>query len=233
MRFLLCALLLGLPCGVLAAAPPASHRPALRVAEIQPADLCEAAIATAEYTGRLPAGLLEGIALEESGRRDARTGTVRPWPWTINVGGVGQFFATKAEAVAAVRAQQASGVRSIDVGCMQINLMHHPDAFASLDEAFDPPANARYAARFLNSLHAAGDDWRHAIGAYHSETPALAEAYRALVLARWPHPALRAPGGAYRDFATPVRVYAAFAPRDQVYGAFVVPAAASTARLRQ
>lgn len=229
MRPLLSLLFSLLPCTVLAAAPAASRAPAHRPPILQPAALCEDAIATAEYSGRLPAGLLTGIALEESGRRDTQTGTIRPWPWTINVGGVGQFFATKVEAIAAVRAAQSKGIRSIDVGCMQINLMHHPDAFASLDEAFDPRANALYAARFLNSLHAAGDDWNHAIGAYHSETPALADAYRALVLARWPHADPRMPAGAYRDFAAPISVYAAFAPRSQVYGAF----ANSAARLQK
>jgi hypothetical protein len=58
---------------------------------------------------------------------------MRPWPWAIDADGVGQFFATKAQAVAAVAALQAQGVHSIDVGCMQVNLMHHPDAFTSLD----------------------------------------------------------------------------------------------------
>ena len=45
---------------------------------------------------------------------------------------------TRQQAVAAVQALQARGVRSIDVGCLQVNLMYHPIAFASLDDAFDP-----------------------------------------------------------------------------------------------
>ena len=53
-----------------------------------------------------------------------------------------------------MRAVQAQGVRSIDIGCMQVNLMHHPNAFATLDAAFDPLANALYAARFLTELRA-------------------------------------------------------------------------------
>ena len=70
---------------------------------------------------------------------------VHPWPWTINAEGQGLFYDTKAQAVAAVRALQARGVRSIDVGCMQVNLMHHPDAFPTLEQAFDPQTNAAYA----------------------------------------------------------------------------------------
>ena len=59
--------------------------------------------------------------------------------------------------------------------------MYHPDAFATLGDAFDPRANAAYAGRFLNALFADGKDWARAIGAYHSETPALGDAYRVLV----------------------------------------------------
>jgi hypothetical protein len=192
-----------------------------------PPDLCESAIAAAEFRGRLPPRMLTAIAEEESGRRDAETGTVRPWPWTINAEGAGQFFDTKAQAVAAVRILQARGVRSIDVGCLQVNLMFHPDAFASLDEAFDPDRNAAYAARFLNTLYAASHDWKQAIGDYHSETPELGEPYRIQVLARWQRPDLRPLSDpteiAYGAFENPQRVYGAFAPVNQVYGAFAPP----------
>jgi hypothetical protein len=108
-----------------------------------------------------------------------------PWPWTINAEGQGSFYDTKAQAITAVQALQAHGVQSIDVGCMQVNLMHHPNAFASLDLAFDPTANAAYAARFLNELHAQSNDWSRATGQYHSSTPDLAAAYQAKVASVW------------------------------------------------
>ncbi len=71
-------------------------------------------------------------------------------------------------------------MRSIDVGCAQVNLMHHPTAFASLEQAFDPAANADYAARFLKQLWGttAGGNWMTAAGHYHSQTPELADPYR-------------------------------------------------------
>lgn len=144
-----------------------------------PSAYCETAIAGAESALHLPARLLGAIADVESGRPDAK-GTIRPWPWTIDAEGQGQFFATKADAIAAVQALQASGVRSIDVGCMQVNLMHHPNAFASLDAAFDPAANALYAARFLNSLYGVSGSWVQATAAYHSETPAIGADYQLL-----------------------------------------------------
>jgi Transglycosylase SLT domain len=110
---------------------------------------------------------------------------VAPWPWTINAEGQGSYYDTKAQAIAAVRALQARGVQSIDVGCMQINLMHHPNAFASLDQAFDPSANATYAAHFLNDLHGQTNDWLRAAGQYHSSTPELGAAYQTQVAAAW------------------------------------------------
>jgi hypothetical protein len=192
-----------------------------------PPALCETAINTAEYTGRLPPRLLHSIALVESGRLDEKANTVRPWPWTINAEGAGAFFASKNDAIAAVKKLQARGVRSIDVGCLQVNLMFHPNAFASLDEAFDPRANALYAARFLNQLHAPGDNWMRAIAAYHSDTPALGAPYRALVMLRWQNPSLAPPQVlqvAYRAFTSPQHVYNAFAPLSQVYGSASNPA---------
>ena len=53
--------------------------------------------------------LLQAVALGESGWRDSATGKVLPWPWTINAGGKGHSFPTKAEAVAAVVAFQRLG----------------------------------------------------------------------------------------------------------------------------
>lgn len=195
--------------------------------EVNPSALCETAATTAEYVGRLPPRLLTAIGVTETGRIDPDTGRLRPWPWTINAEGSGQFFETRQQAIAAVKALQARGVQSIDVGCMQVNLMYHPDAFASLEEAFDPRANAVYAAKFLNSLYAEAKDWSRAIAGYHSETPALGDAYRVLVMARWqngdPHAAV--PERAqYQDFAPHTQSYGAFAPSTSVYGAFAAPA---------
>jgi Transglycosylase SLT domain len=151
----------------------------------EPATLCEQAITRAEAVGRTPLGMLAAVGQVESGRPDPKTGGMRPWPWAIDVDGVGQFFATKAQAVAAVAALQAQGVHSIDVGCMQVNLMHHPDAFTSLDQAFGPYANTAFAARFLNVLYNRTGSWPKSIAAYHSDTPLFACEYQPRVLAMW------------------------------------------------
>ena len=169
------------------AAPLRHHSaPQHSTASADPTLQCRAAIARAERDAGIPTGLLQAIGRVEAGRRNPETGAAGPWPWTINAEGRGHFFLDKAAAIAAVRELQGRGVRIIDIGCMQVNLHHHPRAFASLDEAFDPVSNARYAAQFLTQLQAARGDWVVATGHYHSHTPELAQAYRARVQAALP-----------------------------------------------
>ena len=151
-------------------ASPASADPAS-------ASACASAIARIEPASGLPPGLLLAIALVETGRA-VPGGGVQPWPWSWNAAGRGGVAANMQGAVAAVTALRASGVRSIDVGCMQINLLHHPTAFATLEEAFDPVANVRYAATFLARLRAGQPDWEAAIGRFHSGDAARGDAYQ-------------------------------------------------------
>lgn len=145
---------------------------------------CAQAAAVAEGVAGIPAGLLLAIGLVESGRTDA-AGVRAPWPYAIQSGGAGRFLASAEDAVAAVQALQAGGVQSVDVGCFQINLLHHPDAFPNLASGFDPLANAHAAARFLASLRDELGAWEPAVAAYHSRTEALGAPYRDLVWAAW------------------------------------------------
>ena len=148
--------------------------------------VCRPAVEAAERAAAIPPHLLAAIAHVESGRRDTFSGVVTPWPWTVNAEGQGFFYDSKQSAIAAVRDMQAKGIRSIDVGCMQVNLMHHPDAFPNLELAFDPQFNANYAARFLRELYGQTGDWQKAAALYHSATPAIGDEYRQKVLAAWP-----------------------------------------------
>ena len=146
---------------------------------------CRQAVVAAEVAEGIPPRLLQAIAVVESGRPAGTGRTMLPWPWTVDVEGRGTFYPDAAHAIAAVRAARAAGARSIDVGCLQVSLLHHPTAFASLAQAFDPVANADYAARFLRRLYLQAHDWAGAAAAYHSQTPALAGPYRTKVLAAW------------------------------------------------
>jgi hypothetical protein len=149
------------------------------------ANACERAGVAAEQASGLPAGVLLAIGQVESGRWDSERGRVTAWPWTINAAGKGQWFESKQAAVASVASLREGGTRSIDVGCFQISLLWHPTAFDSLDQAFDPDANARYAAAFLLSLFSRTGSWSAAVEAYHSADPLLGFAYRRQVYASW------------------------------------------------
>ncbi|MDE2517173.1 MAG: transglycosylase SLT domain-containing protein [Rhodospirillales bacterium] len=146
---------------------------------------CERAGAAAERRFGLPAGLLLAIGRVESGRFDATRGRTVPWPFAVDVAGMGQDFDDAPTALARVRQALAGGERNIDVGCFQINLANHPDAFPALAQAFEPAANAFYAARFLATLRLRLGSWDRAVAAYHSATPALGAPYRAAVYAGW------------------------------------------------
>lgn len=154
---------------------------------------CTQAAAVAETSTRIPAGLLLAIGVVETGRTDA-AGVRAPWPWSIQTGSVGRYFDSAEAAVAAAQSLLAHGVRSIDVGCFQINLFHHSGAFPNLASGFDPLTNATAAAHFLVSLHDEFGAWEPAVAAYHSRTQALGTPYRDMVLAAWRGVASLLPG---------------------------------------
>jgi hypothetical protein len=147
---------------------------------------CEQAGRQAERAHDLPSGLLLAIGRVESGRWDAARGRVVPWPWAVDAGGNGTLLDNKESAIAHTAALRDAGTRNVDVGCFQINLASHPSAFTDLQQAFDPVANADYAARFLLDLHAHLGNWNDAVAAYHSAQPDLGTPYRQAVFANWP-----------------------------------------------
>jgi hypothetical protein len=154
-----------------------------QIAIVADDQVCLQMIRSEERTHRIPSGLLAAIGFTESGR--TVTGQRSVWPWTVNVEGEGHFFDSKAAAVKFVEGKLADGIESIDVGCMQINLKHHPDAFASLEDAFDPATNVAYGADFLKALRGQTNGWMAAARRYHSATPEKGQAYGELVLANW------------------------------------------------
>jgi soluble lytic murein transglycosylase-like protein len=164
---------------------PSPDYPSPDVASLNLPNACDAAGRAAEQGAALPANLLLAIGRVESGRIDAATGGLAPWPWTVNVDGAGHYFQSEPEAAAFVRLAESAGARDIDVGCFQISLAFHPAAFSSLDAAFDPLTNANVAAQFLDQLKMQAGSWNLAIADYHSGEPALGLPYQRRVLAAW------------------------------------------------
>ena len=140
-------------------------------------EVCEVAAQHYEKKYQIKKHLLSTITNVESGRWNQRHQRNKAWPWTVNAQGRGHFYATKQQAINAVKKFQAQGVKSIDVGCMQINLAYHPDAFENLEEAFNPYKNVEYGAKFLTKLYEQKGSWNKAATAYHSNAPIKAKKY--------------------------------------------------------
>lgn len=143
--------------------------------------LCEIPIQHFENNHNLPKNMLRAIALVESGRTIAPNVKIA-WPWTINVDGQGYMYPSKNHAIQAVKEWLNKGKKSIDVGCMQINLKQHPKAFSNLDSAFDPYMNVSYAVKFLKRLYNDSQDWLKTIAHYHSKTEKYGSIYQNKVL---------------------------------------------------
>ncbi len=158
---------------------------ATQASDASPWAACERAAIAVEASRKMPRALLVSVAVVESGRFNAGNRATRPWPWTINAEGQSFYFDSKKKAVAATRRLLNAGLRSIDVGCMQVNLRYHPQAFASLDDAFEPLTNVAYGATFLKQLHEKTKSWPKAIAQYHSESTELNQPYFARVIGIW------------------------------------------------
>jgi Transglycosylase SLT domain len=137
-----------------------------------PSSICQRAAADAASRTGVPLDVLLAVTLVETGRDG------RPWPWTVNAGGDGQWFDTPEEAALHVAGVLDQGVTNVDLGCFQLNYRWHASAFASVEDMLDPDQNATYAAGFLAEHYARSGDWSIAAAAYHSATPEHADAYR-------------------------------------------------------
>jgi Transglycosylase SLT domain len=147
--------------------------------------VCAALARQEEREQGIPPGLVQALALAESGRWHADEGTTRPWPWTVTSGTDSFFLRSKPEALRKVEELRTEGRTNIDVGCMQINLGYHGHAFASLAEALEPASNVAYAAQFLKQLREETRSWARATARYHSAHPERGQAYREKVYRFW------------------------------------------------
>lgn len=169
-------------------------------ADVLPAgQICADIAREFERAERIPPGLIHTVSLAESGRWSKATGASTPWPWTVTSGRESYYLASKSEAIAKVEELQARGRSNIDVGCMQINLRYHPDAFDNLEAALDPRTNIAYGTGFLKQLRLETRSWGRATAAYHSRHRDRGNAYRDRVYDLWralpkPRPEVRSAG---------------------------------------
>lgn len=148
--------------------------------DVSTADICLKAVLKAEKTYQIKDGLLQTIASVESGRWDKKAQRRISWPWAVQVNGKGYYYQTKEEAVNAVKDLMAAGINNIDVGCMQINLKYHGEAFENLEDAFEPEKNTAYSAKFLRNLYNHnGRNWQKTAMQYHSKNVEHGKIYKA------------------------------------------------------
>ncbi len=152
---------------------------------IEGAKLCTRHLQRYEREYGIPVHLLSAIASVESGRYHDGLKIKLPWPWTIGVNGKKYFYNNKEEAMTAFHKLQAQGIKNIDIGCMQVNLYHHPDVFTSLSQAFEPENNVAYSASFLRNLYQEEGSWKQAASFYHTKDPKKGQEYIAKVYDSW------------------------------------------------
>jgi hypothetical protein len=124
---------------------------------------CMEAVGAAELAQKMPAGLLRGLALAETGRWDEGRQAVSAWPWTVSSFEGTRFLPTRAAAAAEIARLRGANASMIAVGCLQVDLVRHPDAFPDAERALDPVANAAYGARVMRDHYQTRGSWRLAI----------------------------------------------------------------------
>ncbi|GAA0585851.1 transglycosylase SLT domain-containing protein [Caenispirillum bisanense] len=134
---------------------------------------------------QIPAGLLRAIMLAESGRWDRTAGALRAWPWTLNIAGTGSYHASREEARATAAAALRSGIRQVDIGCMQVSMAWHASGFRTVTEALEPVSNVSYGAMYLRQLYDQHGDWAEAVRRYHSGDAVRGEGYLRRVMRLW------------------------------------------------
>ena len=137
-----------------------------------------------EKVYQLPENLLVSIALTESGKK-LKNGEFVAWPWTINIKGKGKFFNSKEKALNYVNRFIKKGRKNIDMGCMQVNYMYHPNAFVNLEKAFDPETNVKWSANLIKNLYQKYGSYREAVGYYHSYRTSKKNQYSKKVFNTW------------------------------------------------
>lgn len=136
------------------------------VGSAQAREIPPPAYQVAAQRASIPSPVLYAVALQESGTRVG--GRLVPWPWTLNVAGTPQRYATRAEACTGLRqALRRTPATRIDAGLGQINLGYHPQRYAQPCDLLDPYRNLAIASEILREQHVAGEDWLLAIGRYH------------------------------------------------------------------
>lgn len=156
----------GTPGGAALSAPTAVTAP-----HSDHAGTLAAQCAVTSYAYDIPPDLLLAIAITESGRRGS------PWPWTLDVDGLPEYFRNRRATVQAAEQAVRAGHTRVDIGPMQIDWRYHGAMFPSLAAITHPFMNIAAAGRILARLHTRTGNWWTAVADYHSATPTMGRPY--------------------------------------------------------
>lgn len=130
----------------------------------------------------VPVKVLYAIALAES-RASLGRGVRQPWPWTLNVAGVGYRYGSRRAAFAALNGLVRSGTVAVDVGLMQVHWRFHAAKLGTTWTGLNPYHNLRVGASILVDCYRRLGNWTTASGCYHSMTPWRSTQYAGIVSA--------------------------------------------------
>ncbi len=124
----------------------------------------------------IPFKYLISISINESGKY------FFPWPWTLNVSGVGYYYANREQEYQAAKYFILHHYSFVDIGPMQVDWQYHHKYFLSLWDATNPATNISAACYLLYTLHQKLGSWKETIEYYHSAIPAYGYPYLLNVL---------------------------------------------------
>lgn len=121
--------------------------------------------------------ILYAVALVESAQINARLAA--PWPWALNRQGRPIIPSSRLEARGILNDALNKGIRSIDVGLMQVNVRWNGHRVHRPDDLLDPETNIRVGADVLTeAIDSAPGDLALGIGRYHTGWRNDTDAYR-------------------------------------------------------
>lgn len=116
---------------------------------------------------KVPVDVLYALAMTESNTK-MRNGNWSPWPYTINLDGIGYRYSSYENLVKQSRALIKSGRRSFDVGYFQVNWKWHNHRTRSIEYLAHPYENGRVASEIMLEQYRKWGNWSKAAGRYHN-----------------------------------------------------------------
>lgn len=137
---------------------------------------CIPHIIKAELEYGIPSGLLLAISQVESSLQ----------PWAVNLNGKSYYPETRKGAERLLLNKDGTHRKGhTAVGCMQLAVRWHKQAFETSYHMLEPAANVDYGAKFLKSLYKRYGSWKEAIKHYHGGTVLENKVYFTKVKRRW------------------------------------------------